>query len=145
MQRYEDYPIPPNYDPRFDGILPSKLLKFGRIDASIILLSSNRNIEGDFQHKIAQFQRTVISSPRIRNFVPFEITFRRLRARWALLGCHNATLPLCHIKHLRDFANTLFKLLYIIIYNNYNYYTSPTLHTCHHLNVAKWHCGKVAD
>ena len=35
-----------------------------------------------FQHEFAQFSRTVFSSPRIRNFVPFEITFRRLRAGW---------------------------------------------------------------
>ena len=44
MQRYNIFRAVPNFDPRFDGILPSKLLKFGRIDASIILLSSNRNI-----------------------------------------------------------------------------------------------------
>ena len=44
MQRYNIFRAPPNSRLRFDGFLPSKLLKFGRIDASIILLSSNRNI-----------------------------------------------------------------------------------------------------
>ena len=44
MQRYEIYRALPNFDLRIDGFLPSKLLKFVRIDASIILLSSNRNI-----------------------------------------------------------------------------------------------------
>ena len=31
----------------------------------------------DFQHKIAEFARTVISRSRIRNFRPPKITFRR--------------------------------------------------------------------
>ena len=35
------------------------------------------SIWGDFQHEFGEFERTVISWPRIRNFRAFEITFRR--------------------------------------------------------------------
>ena len=35
------------------------------------------SIWGDFQHEFGEFERSVISSPRIRNFRAFEITFRR--------------------------------------------------------------------
>ena len=34
-------------------------------------------IWGDFQHEFNEFERTVISRPRIRNFRPPCITFRR--------------------------------------------------------------------
>ena len=34
---------------------------------------------------IASFERNVIHDPRIRNFRVSKITFRRLRARWAVL------------------------------------------------------------
>jgi hypothetical protein len=38
------------------------------------------SIWGDFQHEFDEFERTVTSSPRIRNFRPPKITFRRFRA-----------------------------------------------------------------
>ena len=59
-----------------------------------------------------------------------------------------ATMPQCHFATLSTFEIALtiyYKLLYIIIYNNSNYYPPPTLYTCHHLIVAKWQSGKVAD
>ena len=55
LQRYNIFRNIPNFCHRFDVILTSKLLKFGRIDASIILHSHNRNIEGDFQHEFSRF------------------------------------------------------------------------------------------
>ena len=59
-----------------------------------------------------------------------------------------ATMPQCHFATLSTFEIALtiyYKLLYIIIYNNSNYYPPSTLYTCHHLIVAKWQSGKVAD
>ena len=38
------------------------------------------SIWGDFQPKFDEFERTVISRPRIRNFRASKITFRRFRA-----------------------------------------------------------------
>ena len=42
------------------------------------------SIWGDFQHEFDEFERTVISWPRSRNFRTSEITFRRMRAGWAI-------------------------------------------------------------
>ena len=79
MQRYNIFRAIPNFTPRFGAIFSTNLTNWcfqhRRCSCSAKLMQAWL-----CTRLIASFERTVISSPRIRNFRPSKITFRRWRS-----------------------------------------------------------------
>ena len=84
MQRYNIFRAIPNFGHRFGAIFSTNLTNWC-FQHRVCSRSAELMRAWLCTRLIAVFERTVIHDARIRNFRPSCITFRRFRARWALL------------------------------------------------------------